>query len=435
VVRDLSIALLSPLGASTARKASVEAFIETSFKLDEGTVVRPDGLIQVTYGSSVWQALVEVKTSTNELQAEQINNYVNVARQQGIDAVLTISNEIAIGSVHPCAGVRVRANSKVMLAHLSWTEILAQAVRAKVHKGVSDPEQAWILGELIRYLQHPASGAMDLNDMGPNWAQTRDAARAGTLRRTAPECREIAQRWDQLIRFAALRLGSDTGTDVHPVVSRSQSDPNVRLNYLADELTNNGVLDGAIRVPRTCGDIAVSVDLRARQITTSADVTAPTDRGSKARVTWMLRQLGSETPRDTMIEAWPRMAREPLRAGLAEAHENRDLLLDPDRREILRFRLIRRAEMGQNRKDGGRSPGFIESTANAINVFYGSVIQQIVPWAARPPQARPSTPRAEPVEKPIEDAEELDDAIDTARATASGEANPERTPEASPSGG
>jgi hypothetical protein len=120
---------------------------------------------------------------------------------------------------------------------------------------------------------------------------------------------------------------------------------------------------------------------------------------------------------------------------LAEAHENRDLLLDPDRREILRFRLIRRAEMGQNRKDGGRSPGFIESTANAINVFYGSVIQQIVPWAARPPQARPSTPRAEPVEKPIEDAEELDDAIDTARATASGEANPERTPEASPSGG
>jgi hypothetical protein len=30
IVRDLSIAVFSPLGASTARKASVEAFIETS---------------------------------------------------------------------------------------------------------------------------------------------------------------------------------------------------------------------------------------------------------------------------------------------------------------------------------------------------------------------------------------------------------------------
>jgi hypothetical protein len=47
-VRDLSVAVLSPLGASTARKASVETFIETSFKLDDGTIVPPNDLIQVT---------------------------------------------------------------------------------------------------------------------------------------------------------------------------------------------------------------------------------------------------------------------------------------------------------------------------------------------------------------------------------------------------
>jgi hypothetical protein len=417
VVRDFSIAVLSPLGASTARKALVEAFIETRFKLDDGTVVRPDGLIQVTYGASVWKALVEVKTSNNLLGAEQITSYQNIARQHGIDAVLTISNEIGIGTQHPCAGVRVRSNSKVLLAHLSWTEILAQAVRAKVHHGVSDPEQAWILGELIRYLEHPASGAMDLDDMGPNWAGARDAARAGTLRRTAPECREMVQRWDQLVRFAALRLGSVTGVDVQPVVPRAQSDPNVRFNYLADGLTNHGVLDGAIRVPNACGDLAVAADLRARQIATSTDVTAPTDRGGRARVAWLLRQLGSDTPGQVTIEAWPRMARQPLAAGLAAAQENRDLLLDPDRREILRFRVTRRTEMGQNRKDGGRSPGFIESTVNAINDFYRDVIQQVVPWTARPPQARHTGRPADRREEPIEDTEDLHDAIGAARAT------------------
>ncbi|HEY8527241.1 MAG TPA: hypothetical protein VIL48_19890 [Acidimicrobiales bacterium] len=419
IVRDFSVAVLSPFGASTAKKATVEAFIETSFKLDDGTVVRPDGLIQVTYGSSVWKALVEVKTGSNLLQAEQITNYLNVARRQGIDAVLTISNEIGIGAQHPCDGVRVRANSKVLLGHLSWTELLAHAVKAKVHRGVSDPEQAWILGELIRYLEHPASGAMELHDMGPNWAAARDAVRAGTLRRNSAECREIAQRWDQLIRFAALGLGSSTGADVQPVVARAHSDPIVRLNHLADRLTTDGQLDGCIRVPGAVGDLAVTADLRARQISMSTDISAPTDRGSRARVTWLLRQLGPDTPADVTIESWPRKARQPLVAGLAAAQEDRDVLLDSERREIMRFRLVRRTEMGQNRKDGGRSPGFIESTVDAITSFYSDVVQQVAPWTARPPQARRTARPAErAADEPIADAEDLHDAIGAARSTA-----------------
>jgi hypothetical protein len=418
IVRDFSVSVLSPLGASTAKKATVGAFIETTFKLDDGTVVRPDGLIQVTYGASEWKALVEVKTGSNLLEADQITSYLNVARQHGIDAVLTVSNEIGVGAVHPCDGVRVRSNSKVRLTHVSWTEILAHAVRVKVHRGLSDPEQAWILGELIRYLEHPASGAMDLDDMGSNWAAARDAVRAGTLRRTAPECREIVQRWDQLVRFAALRLGSSTGADIQPVVTRAQADPTVRFNHLAERLTNDGQLDATIRVPSAAGDLTVLADLRARQITTSADIAAPTDRGSKARVTWLLRQLGSDTPHDLTIEAWPRMARQPLIARLAAAQENRDLLLDPERREILRFRPVRRTEMGQNRKDGGRSPGFIESTVRALNDFYGDVIQQVVPWTARPPQTRAAPRPAERVEEPIADPGALQDAIGAARATA-----------------
>ena len=91
---------------------------------------------------------------------EQLECYLDVAREQGFDAVITISNEIApTPGAHPTA-VDKRKLKKVALHHLSWTQVLTEAVMQKEHRGVADPDQAWILGELIRYLEHPRSGAM-----------------------------------------------------------------------------------------------------------------------------------------------------------------------------------------------------------------------------------------------------------------------------------
>jgi hypothetical protein len=434
IVRDLSLALTSPLGASAAKKASVESFIETRFKLADGAVVRPDGLVQVSYGSSTWRALVEVKTGHDLLAPDQVNNYLSVAREQGIDAVITISNEIAVGERHPCEGVRQRANSKVRLAHCSWTEILAQAVRTKVHRGVDDPEQAWVLGELIRYLEHPASGALAFDDMGATWVAGRDAAREGTLLKSSMEARDIAQRWDQLIRFAALRLGSDTGADVHAVVPKAQTEPRARLGHLTDNLTTHGLLDATIRVPGAAGNIEVAADLRARQVIVSTTVNAPIDRGSRARVSWLVRQLDRDTAGDLLVEAWPRNARQPITATLAGAAEDRDALLDPDKREILRFRLVRRGEMGRNRKDGGRSPGFVESVTRLVEAFYASVLQEIVPWTAKPPQARSSAHVPDIAERPVDDSEELDEVIADALARDGGQGRDGLAPEVATAG-
>jgi hypothetical protein len=419
VVRDLSVAMFSPLGASTARRASVEAFIETKHRLADGGIVRPDGLVQVTYGSSVWRALIEVKTGDNVLQADQLNSYVTLAREQGFDAVVTISNEIGVGADHPCEGVRIRANSRVRLAHISWTEVLAHAVQVKVHRGVSDPEQAWILGELIRYLKHPASGAMAFADMGASWTTVRDSARAGTLRKGDAGRHEVVQRWEQLIRFAALRLGSSTGADVQPIAPRALSDTKTRSAHLANELISSGLLDATIRVPGAAGDISITADLRARQLTASTRIVAPTDRGNRGRVTWLMRQLGDDVARDLMIESWPRRARQPLCATTAQAIEDRDVLLDPERRDLLRFRLIQRAEMGQARKDGGRSPGFIQSVTNLVETFYAGVLQQVLPWTPRPPQTRPAVNAKEAVDQPAGNSEPLDEPVAAKRANAS----------------
>ena len=79
----------------------------------------PTGSSASRAGSKSWTALVEVKTGTNELATEQLENYLDIAREQGFDAVITISNEIpAVAGQHPTK-VDKRKTRKVALCTTS----------------------------------------------------------------------------------------------------------------------------------------------------------------------------------------------------------------------------------------------------------------------------------------------------------------------------
>lgn len=399
-VRPLSKVLLSPLGASRADRALVEAFIEVPHETQSGKTVRPDGLIRVSYGTKPpWIALVEVKTGGDTLKTDQLNEYWDIARTNRYDTVISISNEIAPSpGVHPVGGLRVRRNSRVQVHHLSWTMILTEAVKRKSRRGVDDPEQAWILSELIRYLEHPKSGAMEFDDMGANWVAVRDGAHASSLSRRDPTAVEIAQRWDQLLRYAALRLGSEIGSDVEEVLPRKhQRDPELRNREFVESLTESGRLDGELRVPDTAGNIRVSVDFRARRIQVSTTLDAPDDRGSRARITWLTRQIDSASG-DTRIEAYPKNVRTAEAADLDHVREDPTAVLDVDKREPVRFIIAQQSQMGVNRKSG-RTPGFVESVVGSLTRFYEEVMQNVSPFQRKAPVRK-----APNVTAPVEEA-------------------------------
>lgn len=393
VVRDLSLELLTPLGASRAHRATVETFIEVHMPK---TKIRPDGLIRVEYGKSSWSAFVEVKTGDNSLTADQVNAYWDLAREWDVDHVLTISNEIAPKEgVHPTDALKVRSNSKVQVSHLSWSAIVSAALRIKQHKGVSDPEQAWLLDELIRYLQHANSGALDFSDMGQEWVSIRDGAREGTLSKRTSGIDDVAQRWDQLLRFGGLRLSADIGEDVSTILPRGHSDARQRTAALVDSLATTGTLSGGLRIPNTAGDLAIDADLRARQITASIDINAPQDKGARGRVSWLVNQL-SDAPGDLVIEAYPKNARSGTAATLEQTREDRYALLDGNHKDPFRFKVTMRAEMGMARKAGTRSPGFIATVLDLMEKFYGTVVQQITPWQPPAPKLKQTQPAPEP---------------------------------------
>lgn len=419
-VKEFGRAFVQPFGAPAG---TMSCFIEVPFVVGEKRVY-PDGLIRVVRGSRSWTALVEVKTGPNRLATEQLENYLDVARDQGFDAVITISNEIpAVAGQHPTR-VDKRKLRRVALHHVSWTRVLAEAVLQKEFRGVADPDQAWILGELIRYLEHQKSGALEFDDMGESWVTVRDSVAAGTLRASDKGIGEVVARFDALLRFTSLQLGRQLGREVVPVLSRKElADPSLRAQALTDSLSKTGVLSGTIRIPDTAGLLVVSADLRASQITCHVNIDAPREGRPTTRVNWLVRQLKT-APETVRLEAYANHARGASTAELLRTvRENPACLVADPSKDLRTFRVAVSTPMGTKR---GRGRGaFIDSVLTAVNGFYEEVLESLRPWAAAPPKLRPAHPAPHDIDKTVPEAlsstdyssqDEVDDALEKSRS-------------------
>jgi hypothetical protein len=385
-------ALLSGLGAPKGR---IETFAEVQLKDTDGKLSIPDGAIVVERGRTLWKALVEVKTGSADLTAEQVNRYLDMAREHGFGAVVTISNQITARPGDLPFAVDRRRIRRVNAWHLSWWRILTEAIMQHRFRGISDPDQAWILGELIAYLDHENSGASGFEDMGASWVRVRDGARQGTLRAADKEVRAVCERWEQLLDYLALGLSQDLGRDVAPVRPRGQL-PDVRLDALVQSLAGAGTLLGGLRVPDAVGTITVTANLQAQQVTTSVTLEAPRQGRPASRVSWLLRQV-AEAPADMRLETAFAGTRETAALLLSEAREYPQRLLsaaDP-RREPRSFTLALTRKMGLGR---GKAQGsFVRETRRQVVDFYGETVQNLKAWQARPPKL-PGQPPVVPEE-------------------------------------
>ncbi|WP_321831045.1 hypothetical protein [Thalassovita sp.] len=95
-VNELGASLLATLGQRIGVRSKVTCFTEVVFANEANAPKeRPDGLIVVRTGSREWRALVEAKVGNAALSIEQVENYRRIAKENGIDCVITISNQFA----------------------------------------------------------------------------------------------------------------------------------------------------------------------------------------------------------------------------------------------------------------------------------------------------------------------------------------------------
>ncbi|MDP9067403.1 MAG: stress response protein [Actinomycetota bacterium] len=392
-VPEFGRSLLKPLGATAGK---IEAFVEVPFKLADGRSIRPDGILVISRGATSWGVIVETKVGSASLEKDQIDAYLDLAQELKFNAVLSISNHYVTSSTAYPIEVDRRKAKRIALHHWSWIDVLTEAVVQKQHRGVSDPDQAYILNELIRYLSDPRSGAVSFSSMGPSWIKVKDGAREQTLRKTDADVAAIAGRWDDLVRYLGLELTKDLGRDVKQVLNKDERTPTARHGALKTSLAERGLLYADLQVP-DAGTMHIVADLRARQVSVSTDIDAPREGRSKGRVSWLLRQL-QNAPENLKVEARLARSQATLAASLAEARTTPERLHPEQPREIRQFGLTLTRNMGLKRDAGKGS--FIDSVLETTKDFYGEVLQNLRPWKASPPKLQKQPPVSEP-EAPV----------------------------------
>jgi hypothetical protein len=187
---------------------------------------------------------------------------------------------------------------KTDVHHLSWWRILTEARRAQHERRIDDPDQAWLLGELIRYLADERSGCAALDGMGSSWTKVRDGVRAQTIGRRDPALLVTVQRWEQLIEYVGLLLSQELGTDV---TQKLRADAQARGKRAAQRLLDDGVLRAELHIKDAAGPLILEADLRAGQTRAAARIDAPEKGQARGRIGWLLRQL-KEAPGDLRVD-------------------------------------------------------------------------------------------------------------------------------------
>lgn len=387
IVDEFGRAMLGTVEQRVGATTKIETFTEVVLAEKGEKSLRPDGLIVLRSARSQWSALVEAKVGNSELTSEQISGYLELAKLNKIDAVITISNQFAALPTHHPINVPTALLKKVALFHWPWMSILTEASLLLGKSEVKDRDQHVILNEMQRFLTHPSAGLKGFDQMPQAWSDTvATIAAGGKLTMSSANAKEVVGAWHQEIRDLSLILSRQILAGVETKIARAHAgDPLARQKQDVETLVRSARLEASFQVPNAAAPIEICADLAKRSVTFSMKLRAPTDRKStKARVNWLLKQLGEADPEDLHIRLyWPgRTASSQM--ALRQLRENPDAAsTDRDGQSVLSFDVLYVLNSGTR---FAQRRNFIADLETALPRFYENVAEKLKPWQPTPPR-------------------------------------------------
>ncbi|NIW20268.1 hypothetical protein GWN28_18285, partial [candidate division KSB1 bacterium] len=156
---------------------------------------------------------MEAKAKNADIDSSQVERYLDIAKAQRIDAVITISNQFVATPTHSPCEINRQKLKKASLFHWSWSYLKTEAKIQLSKSAVSDPDQAYMLEEFVRYLEHDSAGVSGFEQMGKEWVEACKLYFAKSkLDKKSPLGEAVVRDWDELMRCTALLMSRELET-------------------------------------------------------------------------------------------------------------------------------------------------------------------------------------------------------------------------------
>ncbi|MEM0923608.1 MAG: hypothetical protein AAGI13_11220 [Pseudomonadota bacterium] len=335
------------------------------------------------------------------MDAEQIERYRALARDNAIDCLITISNQFATSpTIHPIEAVR-KSRAKVPVIHWSWMHILTTADLLLSGNDVANTDQRVLLNELRRFLSHESGGVRGFDRMPKEWVDlNRLVSSGGVIPAKSDEAQVVLDAWHQETRDLSLILSRMTETRVEQRLSRKHAaDPALRQKDDLSFLREKKQLRVTLAIPDAAAPLDVVVDLSRRSIDVGMTLRAPEYRKTtKARLIWLLKQIKpAETPDVYVRIQWPRTSA-PTQHLISDLRERVEIAKEGKEHLAPTF-----FHLFESKRLGGKfvqQGNFIDDLEKQVPAFYGAYGAHLTGWKKPAPQIKPD--RKDPADVSLE---------------------------------
>lgn len=342
---------------------------------------RIDGLIIIVIKGVIREAaFFEMKNKNKNLDAKQIQSYIDISKILGVTKMVTVSNEFVADSSH--SPVKVKVPKNISLYHFSWTYLLTngELLMFKNDKSIDDEDQVEIMREVLEYMGNPISGVSGYTQMKPGWKELAENIKnEKTLKVSDAYIEDAVLSWYEEEKDMALLMSRKLGVHVKSTHKTKDS-----LKKDITRIVNNNYLTGTLSIKNSVSDIKVKAEFERRIVSMSIKTVPPQDKGLVARISWIGKQLEnckkkneelfSRFEKNILIEADVKYAKANLKIELNKLEE---LVEMAKGKEIQAFHVVLNDGFGTNFASNKK---FIELIEKMVLDYYEGIVQHMTNW-------------------------------------------------------
>ena len=377
LVKEYRDAIFKSIKLSRAGKAYY--YTEASFP--DISKSRIDGLIIVVTKDVISDAVFfEMKNKNNGIDKNQIEDYLSISKSLKVNKLVTVSNEFVADSTH--SPVKVKVPKSISLFHFSWTYLMTKGrlLLFKNDSRIEDNDQVEIMSEALSYFESSVSGISGYIQMKAGWKELAESIRAQkALKQSDDYIKEAVLSWYEEEKDMALLLSRKLG-----VLVKSSSKNKDSFKKDIKKVINDNCLIGELIIKNAVSDIKLMAEFERRIVAMSIKLTPPLDKGNKARIMWIGKQLENckkkndslffTLEKEIIVEADIKFAQANIKVKLSELDQLVELTKEKD---IQAFKIILNRAFGANFASVKK---FIVLIEKMLLEYYEGIVQHANTW-------------------------------------------------------